>query len=204
MIGVGVLVLGLGVAGAASGEDILKVVAASQLPWQPYKIKRGVAVERRAVAGSAFYEYRARAEVPKPPATLFESMWGKVAHSPGPMVKKRQMLSQEPNTLVFYDQVRTPVVSDRDYTMRMYRRPLGSERYEMVFETANQLGPPPQPNHVRIPAILGKWLLEPLADKPGWSRVTYQTYSEPGGSVPAFIIAGPQAEQVARSIEALK
>ena len=184
-------------------ESILDVVAKSTVPWQKHKEKHGIVVERRAGAGSKFYEYRAVATMPMPPAQLSELMWSTVPTRTGPMLKKRQMLQQSKDTLLFYDQIKTPVVSDRDYTMRMHRRTLGSDRYEMTFITANEEGPPVDPHYVRIPAISGRWLIEPEPGKDGHSHVTYQTYSEPGGSVPAFVISGPQVDQVVISIENL-
>ncbi len=184
-------------------ETILDVVANSTVPWTRHKEKHGVVIERRAVAGSSFYEYRAATTIPMPPAALIENMWNTVTTKAGPLVKKRQVLSQGPHTLLIYDQINTPVVSDRDYTMRLRAHSLGNDRHEMTFETANAEGPPPDPHFVRIPAIRGRWLVEAEPGQPGSSHVTYQTYSEPGGSVPAFVIHGAQVDQVVRAIEAL-
>ncbi len=184
-------------------ETILDVVVNSTVPWTKHKEKHGVVVERRAVAGSSFYEYRAATTIPMAPAALIENMWSTVATRTGPIVKKRQVLQQGDHSLLIYDQINTPVVSDRDYTMRLRTRSLGNDRHEMTFETSNAEGPPPDPHFVRIPAIRGRWLVEPEPGQPGSSHVTYQTYSEPGGSVPAFVIHGAQVDQVVRSIEAL-
>ena len=184
-------------------DSILDVVAKSTVPWEKYKEKHGVAVERRAVKGSSFYEYRAVSTMPMAPAALIELMWSTVPTRTGPVVRKRQVLQKSKDSLLIYDQIKTPVVSDRDYTMRLRTQALGNERYEMTFQTANDEGPPLDPHYVRIPAISGRWLVEPEPGKDGFSHVTYQTYSEPGGSVPAFMISGPQFEQVIRSIENL-
>ena len=190
--------------GRAVAETSLDAVATSREPWQQHKVKRGISVERRPVKGSSFFEYRASIGIPMAPALLIEDMWRTVTLKPGPLVKKRQILKQNDTEIVFYDQIQTPVVSDRDYTMRLRKVALGNDRFQMVFETANELGPGPDPKHVRILAIHGAWSLEPDPSVAGGSLVTYQSYSEPGGSVPAFMIHGAQVDQTIKSVETLK
>jgi hypothetical protein len=189
---------------ATAYADSLPVLAAADSPagWQPYKVKRGVAVERRPVQGSRFFEYRATVSAPVSPEAVISHMWRFVSEGRSPIIKRRQVLKQEPTELLMYDQVKTPVVSDRDYTLLV--RKLGdasSHRYQMTFETANQLGPPVDPKHVRIPAIRGRWLIEPATA--GGSRLTYQSFSEPGGSIPAFMIHGAQFDQIVQDVEGL-
>jgi hypothetical protein len=160
-------------------------------PWKPYKSKRGIAVERRPVAGSKFFEYRATGDSTLPPAQVMAKMWKQVTESLTPVVKKREVLRRSDNEVVIYDQVATPVVSDRDYTLRIQKSGNSDgSRFEMRFETANELGPAVQPKFVRIPAIRGSWTIE--ATPSGGSKLTYITYSEPGGAVPAFLIHGAQ------------
>ena len=188
----------------AAYADSLPVLAAADSPagWQPYKVKRGVAVERRPVQGSRFFEYRATVTAPVAPEAVISHMWRFVSEGRSPIIKKRQVLKQEPTEILMYDQVKTPVVSDRDYTLLV--RKVGdasSHRYQMTFETANQLGPPVDPKHVRIPAIRGRWLIEPAGT--AGSRLTYQSFSEPGGSIPAFMIHGAQLDQIVQDVEGL-
>jgi hypothetical protein len=184
-------------------ESIVDVVASSQEPWQKYKVKHGVSVDRRPVAGSHFFEYRASTSIPMAPAVLIDNMWNTVITHAGPVVKKRQVLKRSESEILFYDQIAAPVVSDRDYTLRMRKIALGNNHFRMTFETANEQGPPPDPKYVRIPAIRGQWDLEPDPSVPGGTRATYQSYSEPGGSVPTFVIHGAQVDQMVRNIEAL-
>lgn len=176
--------------------------AESPVGWQPFKVKHGIAVERRPVQGSRFFEYRASVSAPVAPEAVIDHMWHHIQDSRAPILKKRQVLKQEPTEIIMYDQVKTPVVSDRDYTLRVRKiTEPSSHRYQMTFETANQLGPPVDPKHVRIPAIRGRWLIEP--DDKGGSRLTYQSFSEPGGTIPAFLIHGAQFDQMVHDIEGL-
>ena len=200
------LVLGLLLSahGALGAEEKTLALPPADSPagWQPYKAKHGIAVERRAVPGSRFFEYRASISAPAAPEAILDHMWHFVGEGKSPIIKKRQVLKQEPTEMIMYDQVKTPVVSDRDYTLRVRRvTDPSSHRCQMIFETVNQLGPPVDPKYVRIPAIRGRWLIEP--DDKGGSRLTYQSFSEPGGSIPAFLIHGAQFDQIVHDVEGL-
>ncbi|HEY1586490.1 MAG TPA: START domain-containing protein, partial [Polyangia bacterium] len=94
--------------------------------------------------------------------------------------------------LVIYDQIRTPVVSDRDYTIVVRRRTAGA-RIWFECETANERGPAPVRGYVRIPTIAAGWYVE--SDGSGGTRLGYFAYSEVGGSVPAWMVRGAQADR---------
>lgn len=202
----GVLIAGVGVASAAAEE-----------PWQPCAAGGdGVTLERRAVPGSKFYEYRASALVTATPDVVLRSIWSGVTDQLPETVKQRTMLRQSASTLLFYDQIKTKVVSDRDYTIRMiWQRHPQTGVIEVPFVTANELGPPPAPGYVRVPTIRGDWIITPLrqdsaaasaadaaqgtqGNGPAMAatRITYLCYSEPGGSIPAFMARGAQQDQV--------
>lgn len=187
----------------ARAESVIEIVASSTEPWQKHKTKRGYSVEKRPVRGSPFYEYRASTQIALPPAKLIEDMWQTVTTRTGSVVMKRQVLKRAETELLIYDQIKTPVVSDRDYTLRLRKVALGNDRFQMIFETANELGPGPDPHFVRIPAIRGCWLIEPSPSAKESSHVTYQSYSDPGGSVPSFVIHGAQVDQLIKNIETL-
>ena len=46
---------------------VLAGTALAEAPWQPLFVKNGVVYDKRAVAGSKFFEYRAVFTVPRPP-----------------------------------------------------------------------------------------------------------------------------------------
>ena len=52
-----------------------------------------------------------------------------------------------------------------------------------------------------IPAIRGMWIIEADPAQRIVQVTTYQTYSDPGGSVPAFVIHGAYVDQVIKSLE---
>ena len=187
----------------AYGEPLPALPAVdSPAGWTPYKIQHCIAVQRRLVQGSRFFEYRAVVFAPLPPETVLEQTWRHMVEGRPPLLKQRQVLKQDPDEIILYDQLKTPVVSDRDYTLMVRRETDASRRrYQVAFATANELGPPPVPKHVRIPIIRGRWVVEP--DEQGSSRLSYQSFVEPGGSLPSFLVHGAQLEQLVHDIEEL-
>jgi hypothetical protein len=209
----------LGLALIAASLTVGLVSARAEEPWQPCSAGQGdgVTLERRAVPGSKFYEYRASAQTPAPPEAVLHGIWNGVTEQLPAMVKLRKVLSSSDIAMVFYDQLTTKVVSDRDYTLRIsWTRNPQTGVIEVPFSTMNELGPPPAAGHVRVPIIRGDWIITPVtlnaaagSDRSAPSaqgaqgaqgslatEITYLCYSEPGGSIPAFMARGAQQEQV--------
>ena len=161
--------------------------------WSTYATKNGITLERRKPEGSRFYEHRAVVDLPKvDPARAEAVIWQALESGDMDSLKHREILHESPDELVIYDQIRTPVVSDRDYTIVVRRRRAGA-RVWFACETANERGPGPRQGYVRIAAIAAGWYVEP--DGKGGTRLGYFAYSEPGGSVPAWLVRGAQADR---------
>jgi len=161
--------------------------------WSAYATRDGVTLERRRPEGSRFYEHRAVVDVPGvTPARAGDEIWRALRGGDMDSLKHRDILSERDDELVIYDQIRTPVVSDRDYTIVVRRRRVGA-RVWFDCETANDRGPGPQKGYVRISVIAAGWYVEP--DGKGGTRLGYFAYSEPGGSVPAWLVRGAQADR---------
>jgi START domain-containing protein len=171
----------------------LLCLSAADEPWKRYSEKNGVVVERRAVAGSKYFEHRASVSVAEAPAVVERTIWSGVTESPPKTVKKRTVLVHNDNEFVVYDELKTPVVSDRDAVIRIRRSP-----GEIRFETTDQLGPPPNSHYVRLPVVRGAWTIVP--DGSG-SRLLYSCYSEPGGAIPAWMVRGAQADQIFADVQ---
>ena len=161
--------------------------------WTPYATRDGVTLERRKAEGSRFYEHRAVVDVAIDPARAANEIWQALRGGDMDSLKHREILAATPDELVIYDQIRTPVVSDRDYTIVVRRRRGAGAKVSFECETANERGPAPQKGYVRIPLIRAGWTVD--ADGKGGTRLGYFAYSEPGGSVPAFLVRGAQADR---------
>jgi hypothetical protein len=173
-------------------------LAASDEAWSSFKEKNGVTYEKRPVSGSKFYEYRGTTTVPVPLDKTVNAVWHGIVDAVPKTVAKRQILKKSDDEFLVYDQVKTPVVSDRDVTIviKKVQRPDG---WEVKFDSANQLGPPVNPSFVRIPMVRGEWLLQPAPG--GGTKISYTCYSEPGGSIPAFLVRGAQQDQIVLDVE---
>jgi hypothetical protein len=161
--------------------------------WSTYATRDGVTVERRKPEGSRFYEHRAVVDLPRVDVTRAAGeIWKALRGGDMDSLKHREILHESADELVIYDQIRTPVVSDRDYTITVRRRSVGA-RVWFECETANERGPTPAAGYVRITMIRAGWYVEP--DGRGGTRLGYFAYSEPGGSVPAWLVRGAQADR---------
>jgi hypothetical protein len=165
--------------------------------WKEIETRNGVLYEKRSVSGSKWLEYRGTTTIPLPPEEALKQIWSGITDALPSTVKKRQVLRHTDDEFVVYDQIKAPVVSDRDVTIRISKvvRP---DAIEVRFQSDEALGPPPDPHHVRIPMVRGAWT---LIAAPGGTRLSYVCYSEPGGSIPAFLARGAQQDQVVLDVE---
>jgi len=150
----------------------------------------GITVSRKPGRTAGLYVLRLETRSPIAPVALADRLWQGMSRSEPPVVE-RKFLRREPTEIVIHDRVKTPIVSDRDYTMQL-RRVVDGDTREIVFQTVPELGPPLNPECVRLPIVQGFWQFRP--DLQGGSVVRYQVYSEPGGSVPAFFVRDPQLQ----------
>jgi len=161
--------------------------------WSKWATRDGVTLERRRVDGSRFFEHRAFVELAGiDPARAADEIWAAIRGGDMESLKRRRILAESADELVIYDQIRTPVVSDRDYTITVRRRRVGV-RVWFECETTNERGPAPAAGYVRIDAVRAGWFVEP--DGHGGARLGHFAYSEPGGAVPAFLVRGAQADR---------
>lgn len=172
--------------------------------WHVLSDRDGMVVERRLHDGSAFYEVRATAHSPLPPAAIFETIWKQREHPQFvPYLKRLDLLAESADERLAYEQVAVPLARDRDYTIRLLRRvDPETQRYEITFVTANEAGPPPDKGHVRVTEIRGRWLIEPGRDGKG-SRVRYEVLSQPGGAIPTWVVNRVQGEAAAKLVRAM-
>lgn len=171
----------------------LAVPARADEQWKSVSDKDGIRVEKRGVAGSKFPEVRAAGHSTLPPGRLAAAIWANRAD--GKFTRKsrrlRQVISETDTVRVVYEQIRTPLVSDRDFTARLVRSTDAKGVFHVEFTTVDE-GPPPNPKLVRLPRVHGSWSVTPAAD--GGCDVVYIVYSEPGGSIPAWMVRGAQID----------
>jgi hypothetical protein len=176
---------------------LITLSASGDEAWKTIDNREGVTYEKRTVPGSRYNEYRAVLAVAASPVETARVVWTGITDAIPATVKKRTVISRANDEVVVYDQIHAAVVSDRDVTLRI-RRVVTGDDIEIRFESANELGPPPALGYVRLPVVRGKWTLLPATSG---THVVYECYSEPGGSIPAFIVRGVQQSEVAKDVE---
>lgn len=160
--------------------------------WEPVSDRDGVRVERRAAPGTSYDELRLSARSALPVARLAAALWADRAD--GRFTSKqrvtRQVLEERADERLVYERTRAPIVKDRDYVVRQRR---SFEPRTGVFHLdfrADDGGPGPRSDCVRLKQLWGRWTITPTSD--GGSDVVYVVFSEPGGGVPAFLVRKPQ------------
>jgi hypothetical protein len=117
--------------------------------WTFKKSEGGLALEERSVPGSPFREYRVIAELDVDPAWAAEVVWTAQRSGDVEDLKQRRVLRDEPDRLVFYDQIRTAMVSDRDYVLEVTRR-RDAGRTEIRLQSIDDPLAPPAKGFVRM------------------------------------------------------
>lgn len=157
--------------------------------WKFVSKGDNVSLYRRPRSGAGLYESRAIGEIAAPTAVVHAVIDDIDSYANFmPYTVESRVLKREHDSLLTYQRVSAPLLSDRDYTLRVRTSSKKSEAgtiYQSKWETANPLGPAPKSGVVRVNLCEGGWLLEPLG--PNMTRATYSIYTDSGATIPAFI-----------------
>jgi hypothetical protein len=161
--------------------------SASPSEWKFISNKQGVAIFRRARPvtneSKAIGEIAASTDLVKAVLDDVDAYTNFM-----PYVAECRVLKREGDSLLAYQRISAPLVSDRDYTLRVRfsATPVeGGVSYLSRWQTENAHGPAEKAGVVRVNLNEGSWLLEPIG--PNTTRATYLVYTDSGGVIPAFI-----------------
>jgi ribosome-associated toxin RatA of RatAB toxin-antitoxin module len=157
--------------------------------WKLVSTSDNVALYRRSRPGSGHYESKAVGEIGASTAVV-HAVIDDVDSYPRfmPYTVECRVLKREGDSVLTYQRISAPLVSDRDYTLRVRttaRTAEGGTSYRSRWETENSAGPAERPGIVRVKLCEGGWLLEPMG--PNATRATYTVYTDSGGVIPGFI-----------------
>jgi ribosome-associated toxin RatA of RatAB toxin-antitoxin module len=177
--------------------------AAEDGAWHRVLERDGVVVERRNDPGPRFHEVRATAHSPLSPATIMATLW---KHEDWvefvPYLKRLDVLRDDGDTKLLYEQFRVPFATDRDATMRVARAVSPARGlYEVTSTAVPDEGPPASSEYVRVRESTSRWRLAPAED--GGTVVTYTIRANPGGLVPAWVVNQAQKEATAKFVHAM-
>ncbi len=115
-----------------------------------------------------------------------------------PYTKESTIVSSHDGYVVSYQRLSTPVVDDRDYTIKIFDESREDANGKVIWKNrwteANKLGPPPRNGVSRVGVNEGYWILETAAGDR--TKATYYVYTNPGGSIPTFVVNMANAQAV--------
>ena len=174
--------------------------------WVQESAGKDVSIHSRARAGSAIKEFRAVGFIDAAPGAVFAVLDDSEAYPNFmPYTSECRVLKREKDTVLAYQRLELPIVSDRDYTLRSrHQRWIGPDGpiYWIRWEPANDLGPAEKPGVLRVNVCEGGWLLEPHDS--GATRAVYTIYTDSGGTIPPMLANNGSRVAIRKVFEAIR
>jgi len=179
---------------AASLLAAARGAEAEEPKWELKAENKGVKVHVRPRAGSDIRELKSIGEIDSPPPAVFRVLTDFARYKETmPYTDESTILSTEEadgkiKAWLFYSVVNAPLVSKRDYTIRVADESdwKDGKGFMKTHWALSDKGPIPKKGIVRTPTNDGSWLLEPIDDGKK-TRATYLLFTDPGGSLPIWI-----------------
>jgi hypothetical protein len=155
----------------------------------PYETDDGIAVYAREVHESGVLELRAVCVVNVPSEIVFRTAMRRdtYRHTSKYVVDYRIIQTDQSNVWYTYERLAIPLFRDRDYTLRYEAKQDSlSGHYSLVWTIANDKGPPPNEDVVRIEVSRGALEMIPVAERTK-TRLICTIYADPGGSIPGWL-----------------
>lgn len=164
----------------------------STVPWEAVSTEGGFALEQRPVKDTSAREFRITATTDVSVAALCESVfeWG-TRGKDVPGLKLRKPIATDPDLRVVYDQFESSIVSNRDYAITVKRTRGDDGVCRIRYWVTNEKAPPTPSGFVRITRLWGGWTFTPVEGK---TKLVYTQFSDPAGSIPAFLANGAQRD----------
>ena len=157
--------------------------------WKFISGNDNVALYRRPRSGPGHYESKAIGEIEASTEVVHAVINDVESYATFmPYTAECRVLKRESDSVLTYQRITAPFVSDRDYTLLVRTSPKvveGGTSYLSRWETENANGPPEKRGVVRVNLCEGSWLLEPSGLRT--TRATYTIYTDSGSAIPAFI-----------------
>ena len=195
---------------SAAALSVLLCVSLGSAPpaWEQVASSDGITVFSRTRDDSAIPEVKAEAVVDAPPAAVWEVVRDYEAQTRTmPYTEVARVLSREAGdkSLLLYTVIKAPLAARRDLTVRITDESQwqGGQGFLKARWSASETGPAPVDGIVRVRLNDGYWLLRP---REGGARthVTYYLYTDPGGSVPRWIVNQANRSSLPEIVRALR
>jgi len=186
--------------------------ASAKGEWSLESRSNGIVLYSQEVKGSSMDSYRGVMTLPYSPEKVM-TILGDVQsfrHITPDLVEVRLLAKEDkPDGTVIgwvYQRLDFSGIDDRDYVIRATTRKkttkLG-DQWQIHFRTAQDKGPRPQSDVVRVTRLTGGWLLRPL-DGGSRTHLTYVRHIELGGSVPHWLASSGVEDSMVLSLQNLR
>lgn len=177
--------------------------------WTKAADTDGITVFTRDKPGTEVKELKAVGMVDAAP----EAVWKVIRDYPKykermPYTEAAEVVATEEGGKItwFYSRVAAPFVAKRDYTLKIVDESDwkdGQGFLKSTWSIATDRGPAPMNGVVRLKTNDGFWLLEP---KDGGKKtfLTYYLFTDPGGSIPKFLVNSANSSAVPDVFRAIR
>lgn len=173
--------------------------------WELANETDGIKIFTRSKEGSSVKEVKAMGQIDAPADRVFKVI-GDYDHYVEfmPYMRESKVIAREGKNTIIYGYVAPPIVSNRDYTLKMVDESVGGESpmFKVSWTPANDRGPAPRDGTVRLSINTGSWTLEPTED--GKTYATYYLYTDPGGSIPTFLVNKANRDSLPDLVKAVR
>lgn len=182
--------------------------AAPEDGWSKAADAQGVVVLSRQTSRGV-QEMKAQGVIDAPPAKVMEVLNDHDHYVRFfPYTEESRIVGREPDgkTIYFYSLLSMPFISKRDYVLKVTDQSDwrgGKGFLKTAWTVAPDHAPAPKDGVVRVLLNDGYWLLEPR-DNGTRTFATYYLLTDPGGSVPRFIVNQANASAVPDVFKALR
>ncbi|HJQ82475.1 MAG TPA: START domain-containing protein [Candidatus Binatia bacterium] len=189
--------------GPVAGVLLLAAVGhAADGDWERLGERDGIAIERRTTAGSPIRELRFTTHSPVPPPALLATIWKHQEYPQFvPYLERLDVLRDDGDSKLIYEQIGLPLLKDRDVTLRVTRTTSAEGVREVTSVAVPDEGPPESGDHVRVRTSRSLWQLAPTDD--GGTAVTYRIGTDAGGGIPAWILDRIQRDAAVKVLRAM-
>ncbi len=195
----------VGWAASATGADEDET-SATQPAWKLVTTTQGVQVFNRPAPESDLRQAKAIAVLDAP----LDVVLGVITDLENykdfmPYTAVSRVMHREDDAVWFFTVLKLPFVGDRYYTIKLVSHPpeKPGDPFRVAWTLAQEhLGEPEGDDLVATPLNEGYWELLAVGERR--VRVTYYVYTDPGGSLPAFIANIAQKQSVPKVIFAVR
>ncbi len=161
--------------------------------FEPLGERRGVKVHRRQPESGI--ELAVEGILAGPPERVLRVLTDYAGHTRWQKrLEEQRILARGDSFLDVYERLDLPVLSDRDFAVRVTWGAEGALRW-MRFVAATSGGPPPVDGVVRVTAHSGSWRLEPTSGGAKTFAV-YRFHLDLAGSFPAWLGSGRATDEL--------